>query len=528
MSPEGTVKDVGGDGGGSILADRQGQIWIGGSGTNSGLRLFTISGDGATAQLKRVYRKADGLPLERAMAAIYETSEGRILISIGDNLCEFLPAAPENESKFRVVVRGNFQSLAEDGGGNLWLGTIQEGSLKLIPNGFVVFDGNDGIPPQDITSLFISPTDDLFIMSGENTISRYTNGKFESVVPAGAKSRSWGINQLDFQSMNGGDWWIPTGTGLRVYHQPANFKDLAVSQANKIFTTANGLFSDNIFNIFEDSRGDVWIATTGSADSLHRWERKTGDIHRYTTADGLPNSNGATNFGEDADGNVWLGFYFGGLARYKDGKFQFFTAADGIPVGSVNSIYTDKTGRLWIASASRGVFRTDDPTSDHPHFINLSTADGLSSNRTNCVVEDDLGQIYIGTGRGINRINASSASVKVYTQADGLPGSVVLLCRREQNGSLWFVLRNSLVKFVPQSEKPRESPPIYIGGISISGTERKISERGEESINELDLSSDQRQIKIDFFALGFAAGERLRYQYKLGDHNWSERKYRDR
>jgi signal transduction histidine kinase/ligand-binding sensor domain-containing protein len=520
MSPDGVVKSMGGDGGGAVLVDNQGQIWVGGSGTNSGLRLFTISGDGQTAQLERVYRMADGLPLDHAMAAIYQTSDGRILISVGDALCEFLPNAAENELKFQIVARGNFQSLAEDGGGNLWLGTIQEGALKLVPGGFVVFDRSDGIPPEEITSLFINPAGELFIISGENNISRYTNGKFESVAPAGAKSRSWGINQLDFQSVNG-DWWIPNGDGLRVYPKPVKFSDLSFTQPKKVYTIADGLFSDNIFNIFEDSRGDVWIATIGAVDSLHRWERKTGEIHRYTTADGLPKSNGTTNFGEDADGNVWFGFFFGGLARFKDGKFQFFTAADGIPVGSVNSIYADKIGRLWIASASQGVFRADNPTGEHPKFVNFSTAEGLSSNRANCVTEDDFGQIYIGTGRGINRLNPASGNIKLYTQADGLPGSVVLLCRREQNGSLWFVLRNSLVKFVPPPENPRASPPVYIGGIGINGAARKISERGEENVGELNLSSDQRQIKIDFFALGFGAGDRLRYQYKLGNQDWS-------
>ena len=325
---------------------------------------------------------------------------------------------------------------------------------------------------------------------------------------------------MDFQASDG-DWWMPSMTGLQVFPKPSDFADLKNVQPKKIYTTADGLHGNEVFNLFEDSRGDVWITAGYGTNSLQRWERLSGKIIRYSIADGLPKSNGAVAFGEDAGGNVWIGFFFGGLARYRDGKFQFFTAENGIPVGSISNIFADKSGRLWIASASRGVFRVDDPTAENPKFVNVSTAQGLSSNSANCVTEDNFGQIYIGTGRGVNRLNPSNGNIKLYTQVDGLPGSVVLLCRADASGALWFVSRNSLVKFVPQSENPLASPIVYIGGISVNGEARKISELGAETIEKLNFAADQKQIKIDFFALGFGAGDLLHYQYKLGNQEWS-------
>lgn len=520
MSPEGVFVNVGGDGGGSILLDKQGQIWVGGSGTDSGLRVFTISVDGQTARLKRVYRKADGLPVENSMAEMRQTSDGRILILVGETLCEFLPNAAENALKFRVIARGGFQALAEDGGGSLWLGTIQEGAWKISTTGFVKFDASDGIPFGDISSLFTNPGNELFFTNNKQQISHFSGGKFESVTPFGLKYRSWGSGQLDFQAANG-DWWITSTAGLRLYRKPANFAALGSVQPTKIYTTTDGLQGNEVSNLFEDSSGDIWITTVNRGISLHRWERETGKIIRFSADDGLPQSNGAVAFAEDADGGIWIGFYFGGLARYKNGKFRFFNAGDGIPVGSVKNIYVDKSGRLWIASASRGVFRADNPTGDNPKFSNFSTAEGLSSNQANCVTEDDFGQIYIGTGRGVNRLNPASGNIKFYTQTDGLPGSVVTLCRRDTNGALWFVSRNSLVKFVPQVENPLNAPTIFIGGISVNGAARKISELGAAKVENLSFSADEKQIKIDFFALGFGAGDRLHYQYKLGNQDWS-------
>ena len=521
MSPDGAVKNFHGDGGSSILADSGGRIWIGSSGTNAGLRLFTVSSDGRDALLTKIYRKADGLPEDRPMSDIVQTSDGRIFILVSTYLCEFLPRARENEPKFRVVQDGAFQSAAEDAGGGLWLGTVQEGAWKLALSGFVKYDERDGVPAVNISSLSTDKAGNIFFTGGKQSISRLAEGKFETLVPFGLNSRSWGNSQLDFQDSNG-EWWIPSLEGLLRYASLKKFGDLAKTPPKKIYTTADGLLGDGIFNLFEDSRGDIWITSTSKSVTLQLWERKTGIVRRFSIADGLPTANGVVAFGEDDGGNIWFGFFFGGVARYRNGKFEFFTAEDGMAESSVNSILTDKAGRLWIATASRGVFRADNPAADKPIFTNLSTAEGLSSNQANCLAEDNFGHIYIGTGRGINRVDPGNGNLKSFTQADGLPGSVVQYCRRDAGGTMWFVSRNSLVKFVPQSETALKPPPVFIGGINVGGIAQPISELGAETVENLELNADQHQIRIDFFALGFNAGDRLRYQYKLNDEDWRE------
>jgi signal transduction histidine kinase len=59
--------------------------------------------------------------------------------------------------------------------------------------------------------------------------------------------------------------------------------------------------------------------------------------------------------------------------------------------------------------------------------------------------------------------------------------------------------------------------------VIVNGTNfRKLSELGNVAVENLALASDQRQIQIDFFALGFSTGETLRYQYRLDNTDWSE------
>ena len=280
---------------------------------------------------------------------------------------------------------------------------------------------------------------------------------------------------------------------------------------------ADGLFTNSISNQFEDSRGDIWIT---QGENLIRWERQTGRMIPYTHGDGLPLGNGAITYSEDSHGNMWFGFYFGGLARYRDGKFQLFTEDEGWPTSQVGDLLTDSRGRLWVATSGHGMFRVDDTEADRPVFKNYSTANGLSSNHPICLTEDRFGRIYIGTGRGINRIDRDG-SVKVFTQEDGLPSNYITRCAADKNGNLWFVARNTVVRFVPEIEQTTSPPPVFIDRILVNGVPQNISQLGETETRPLELESTQRQIQVDFFALTFGAGENIRYQYRLDEQDWS-------
>jgi signal transduction histidine kinase len=198
-----------------------------------------------------------------------------------------------------------------------------------------------------------------------------------------------------------------------------------------------------------------------------------------------------------------------------------FTEKDGLPASQVDDLLTDSAGRLWVATASRGLFRVDNTQDEHPAFTSFSTANGLSSNQSLCLTEDRFGRIYVGTGRGINRIDRNG-SIRVFTQEDGLPTNLITRCAVDKSGALWFVVSNTLVRFVPEIERTAAPPPVFIDRILVNGVSQKISELGETEIKPLEFESAQHQLQIDFFALTFGAGENVRYQYRLDGLDWSD------
>jgi ligand-binding sensor domain-containing protein/two-component sensor histidine kinase len=510
----------------SMTEDNDGRVWTGGGiSKDLGLYVFDVpDADGAPVLLRR-FTTADGLTDNVWYNSILKTSDGRILVGVANGLCEFLPEAKAGEPAFRVLFRTDIIATAEDGGGNLWLGTATRGAYKLTQGGFLFYQIKEQPPYGGLTSIFAGSGKEIFVSSSSSDLLRFDGEKLtELTLKNQIKSRSWGWNQLDLRSRVDGEWWIPSAYGLIRFPAVRRFEDLATVAPKKIYTKADGMFADEVFRSFEDSRGDIWFSVIAPVKhTLMRWERKSDKIYGYTSADGLPESNAATAFAEDRAGNIWLGFYGGGAARYRNGKFQLFSARTGFPTGIVNSIYTDRSGRVWIAIGNSGAIRVDNPTEDEPRFVNLNVGNGLSSNQANCVTEDDLGRIYITTARGINRVEPETGRIKIYTQADGLPGSSVGRCARDEEGNLWFSQKFTLAKLNVRKDEQNAPPPIFIGDLRVNGeTVRKLSELGETSVKNLDFTSEQRQIQIDFFALGFSTGETLRYQYKLDHSDWSE------
>ena len=527
FAPDGRVEQISGEGGSRLLVERRtGEIWATSSGLPNGIRIYSVPSDASAPVLVRNYKKADGLPAEKFITDIIQTVDGRIFCVDGFHALEFAAETKESEPKFRVVADGNFTAAAEDAGGNLWLGTPGEGAWKIVLNGFVKFDASDGVPNGRVSALYTAPGGDFYITSGERQISHFNfeRGNFETIEPFGLTTRHYTKMPLDFQTASR-EWWIPASNSILRYPPVKNFKELARTPPAKIYTEADGLGGDGVYNLFEDSRGDIWITIDG-LNPLQKLERASGKIISFTTADGLPSRNAPISFAEDAGGNIWFGFYFGGLARYRNGRFEFFNARDGIPENQVGDLFRDSRGRLWISTTSFGVFRVDEPTAEKPVFRDISTSEGLSSNQATCATEDSRGRIYIGTGRGINRIEPETGIIKLYTQADGLPGSLIFLCGRDSSGSLWFALKDALVRFLPPvKDNERIAPPIFIGGASVAGNKQTVSELGQTQVALPEFNHRQNNLQIDFFSIGFASADRIRFQYRLknaADNDWSQ------
>jgi len=532
-----------------VLEDRAGHLWVGTR--EGGLALLAPGPNLAPPKVLHVYNRSNGLGADWIFD-LQETSDGTIWVGTNHGLAEFAPSRGESSAPTRVYTERNgflyheIATLGEDGDGNLWLGTVH-GAMKLVRNGFRTSTEQDGL--STASALYQSSTGDLYVdaylvgpqkagaftaahadgqmpETGLPRIGRFDGQRFTWLFPDALEhvKPSWSMRHIVIA--RSGEWWIGTGAGVYRFPRVKTFSDLKTSKPLAVYTTRDGLASPTVFLLFEDTADDVWISTVSeNLNGLAVWQHRSGLVHDMGASGGLPplDERLAVSFSGDKAGNVWIGFYPDGLARYHDGRFRFFTSADGLPAGRINDLFLDHRGWLWIATSRGGVAWMEDPARDHPVFARLTTADGLSSNQTTALTEDLDGRIYVATGRGIDQIAPATRRIRHFSSADGVPAAEIQSAVRNRDGTLWFATTRGLARLIPAAERATAPPPIRINGFRISGQQLIASRLGEPEIALPEAFADGAgDLQIDFVSVSFAPGETLRYQYRLGNTDaWS-------
>ena len=513
----------------SLLERKDGRIWVGMRPGKFGDGLCLLATDPRKGRniVERIYTAKDGLP-STWIPALYEDDD-KFWVATTGGLCEWQNGetsvcktyTTKNDLCDQVV-----WSLAEDNDRNLWVGS-QCGLKKWGRYGFTTYTEADGTGFPVINSIFENAGGELFSSFSTGTarsVSRFNGKAFDLVKPSfppGVNYAGWGWKQTVWQDHTG-DWWFPTGNGLFRFPGGSPFEELERATPKNIETGAK---ATEVFRIFEDLRGDIWIATTGTANELLRWERNTDTWRNYTAELGLEPQRIFTAFVEDKAGNLWIatGSDAGdaALIRYRDGQFKIYTEADGIPAGWMRDAFIDHTGRLWLANTGAGLLRFDDVSADHLDYVSYTPKEGLSSIGVLSITEDEFGRIYVGTGRGLDRLNPDTGQIENFTTADGLPNSNIDVAYRDKKNVLWFGSSNGLARFIPEPERQRKPPIALITGLRVNGEPQSISILGETVISPLELNSDQKQVGIDFLGLGTNLGEKLKYEYRLGEKEWT-------
>jgi len=534
-SPDGTVRRTGSDsetfGVRCLLLDRAGRLWAGTP--RDGLVSIEVEASGPGEALARpAFSARNGLAGDH-VTDLLETADGTLWASCYGGVSEIARDRASLRSYTTAEGLSGFGvwSLAEDRDGDLWIGSDDAGLMRLARNGFRQFDARDGLRSTRIGSLFTARDGAVCaftrgrrredVLAGDGQIECWDGRRFSAqraAVPPGTLL-GWGWSQIAFQD-HVGEWWLPTLNGL--YRYPAASFSRLGSAAPTVYGTSDGLPDPRLFRLYEDRRGDVWIGVIGDRGNLARWERATNRIRAFSRADGVPGRQPMA-FAEDRDGALWIGLRDGGLLRWLDGRMRLFETADGLPAGSVRALLCDGRGRLWLATSRSGVARVDRPEDDRPRFERFGAAQGLSSENTSSLVEDRSGRVYVGTERGLDRIDPETRMVERFTSDDGLARGVVETSLRDRDGDLWFGSVEGLSRLEPAAEARTPPPPVLVSTVHVNGVRRPLPELGATSLRLARGVVEPASVQIDFVSPDFAPGGRPRYQYRVDglDRDWS-------
>jgi signal transduction histidine kinase/ligand-binding sensor domain-containing protein len=493
----------------AVLPEPNGDLWVG---HRSGLFTF----DGAHGATTRRYTTRDGLS-DDWVRALYRGSDGAIWIGTMEGVTRWqagrfstsgLPALPVND-------------ITGDRHGNVWIAVIAGGVLRLSATGLTTFTTADGLSSPYARG-FVETRDGrvAIVARRDPSLSFFDGERFSRVSPrlsAGATAADT-ANAVAFLHDRASDWWISTGSGLARYTGLRSGDELATRAPSAVYTVRDGLAGIDVWRLFEDSRGDIWIATRTPTDSsLTRWERRTSAFHRYTTQDGLPAGRPIGAFAEDRNGQLWVGFWDGGAARLRNGRFESVAGVSHPVMGW----HVAPSGTLWGATLGMGLIRIDRPDAATIALTTLGTRDGLPTDRFVALVDDAAGNLYAASTIGVTRIDAASGAIAQYTQEHGLARSEVHAAFRDRTGALWFASDGGVSRLLPRDAVSASSVQLLIGAARVNGASLPIADLGATTAGPFVLDASQRHVEIDFIPLGAGSASGVQYRLEGADREWT-------
>jgi len=226
----------------------------------------------------------------------------------------------------------------------------------------------------------------------------------------------------------------------------------------KTYTTKNGLVGSVVNNIFQDSKGFIWI---GTPSGVSKFNGKT--FQNYTTKEGLV-SDGVTFITEDKNKNIWIATT-AGVSKFDGVKFENFTSQNGLSKGEVFCIYVDNQNKIWVALNGGGVNIIENNT-----IKTLTKKDGLPNEKVFSIIQDHKGDYWFCMRKGI--VKYDGVRFGNYDTIATFNKALFWSSMLDSKGNVWFGGEDYVMKYNGYELKKVNLPPNITGLITINEDKR--------------------------------------------------------
>lgn len=346
-----------------------------------------------------------------------------------------------------------------------------------------------------------------------------------------------------------GHIWIGTkGGGIFVSKETIKKKDFYKNpqfyKYNHTPGDSAGLSSNIIYSIFQDSRKRIWIGSFGAGLLLVK-KRTPGKIYcqAFNTSNSSITSNKVRNVFEDSQNRLWIATTFGLNILIEDSSgeyhFQsFFSNQDDhttLTYNDIIHIFEDSHNRLWFCTFGGGINRlvSYSGSASTAIFEHYDQKNGLINNAVYCILEDNLGFLWISTEEGISRFDYNTKDFENFDKNSGLlvnsfsesTGAIL-----PNNELLFGNTQGTLLINPDKLEKNLFKPNLVLTNFQIFN--KDVDHRQPDSpirqtietLSEIELDHLQSSFSIEFAALNYNAFSKNKYRYMLEnfDKDWNE------
>jgi len=455
----------------TILEDKIGNLWIGlqygGAICYDGNRIDAIErGDTIAARAQQGLKKINGkfiksfthFTTSQGLANnwvwdIKEDNSGNIWFATnGGGVSCYNGKSFTNYTKKQGLANNFVFGITEDQSGNLWFGNYGGGISRYNGKSFTNYTVEQGLANNVVWSITEDKVGNLWFGTDGDGVSCYDGNRIEDIEGGDTVAAK---NLQNLIRVNG--QLIKSFTNYaraQGFMEPVGLCTMEDKVGNLWFGSYCGMSRFDGNRVDAIKRGDT-IARRNQRDLQKMNGQLVKAFTNYISWDNAPAYNSVLCMKEDQTGNLWLGTKKG-VIRYdgnrvdaitngdpgaissqrdikrKNGEFiksfTNYTVANGLVGSIINCITEDNNGNFWFGT-SKGVSFYDGKS-----FANYTTKQGLGNNNVWCITKDKMGNLWLGTdGGGVSRFDGKT--FLNYTTSHGLPDNVVtqVLITKEDN-----------------------------------------------------------------------------------------------
>lgn len=321
--------------------------------------------------------------------------------------------------------------------------------------------------------LLIGASDGLFLLKISGTAYSFNEIKCEGIRNPSNFERIYGIVHWKEQQ-----YFLATKGGVLLYNKAKNaFTAFEHDPQNPRKTISAGVCR----LAYKDMDGKIWFAT--SVGGLNQLQERKGEIAivpwKYNRIIAKLSKDYITHMKQVAPDTYWLGTMGSGIIRINTSARQakLFNKRNGLPNNVIYGILNDNAGNLWL-STNKGLAKF---STRNYSVTNYTEIDGLMSNEFNqgAFLGSKTGELYFGGIYGYNYFNPATLS----------------------NRSKKVEVSFTKIKLDAHWLKPNDE--THILQTSISNTSR------------IELSYRQRSFTLKIMAVDLSNPELVSYKYKL-------------
>lgn len=356
-----------------VTEDKSGEIWV-------GTELGGIIKISLTNYPFDIFYPAPGGSVDRdnAVRLIYEDMDGRYWFGTRDGNLHVCDSTLRQSYEHRIEGGLPF-TIAEDTLGYKWLGTKGGGLLLLSPKGNTVVE---------------KYTLDDWVWQSSSSNNIFT-------VMRDSKNRMW------MATFGGGLHLAERHLGKITFRQ---------------FVTENR-HQCMMRSMIQDRTGLIWVGSNDGVivfdpDELILDKNKYMSLHLHKEDQQSLSHNEVKVVFEDSRGNIWLGTTGGGLnllvreESLEKSWFKHFNADNGLSNETVQAILEDNEGYIWVSTES-GISKFNLQTERFENFIFSNNRHAAVFNELSCWKKKN-GELMFGSYNGVYTFNPSGIKFDTY------------------------------------------------------------------------------------------------------------------